>query len=470
MNVSNKIIRLILVVVVLITYSCTQDDISIYQELPDYHMLEIKQIPLEQALSSLDNFMKNNESKMVTTRSGSPRTISKISTYFGNEINSSGFSTRGYTEDDIPDAYIINFDNNEGFAVLGANNAVAEIVAVTENGQIRDDLVVVFEELEDDRSYANNNYYDDDENEIIEETISWYCIEDDDFYSAATAPGEIITECIRQGIKRDFDSFNVPVIEFDNTNIEGYCTPTPILLSTNWGQLNPYNIHCMRTNLIGEYKSAYTGCSTTALAMIMVHNEFPQTLVVNGNQMNWNAMKTDAAIEMLSNEGFIDVSMLMASIFTQVKKISTKNFTLITPKQIEKRMDALGYTNVKRSCSSDFTYKMRDKTMHMLVQGKPVFISAIPKNWSQGHSWVIDGAEYSSNDISKLLFHFNFGWEGRYNGYFSISCLNPTNAEEYDNPKEEYIYDPTRTYTWHFRLITYDIPSKQKEVSINFSY
>lgn len=83
---------------------------------------------------------------------------------------------------------------------------------------------------------------------------------------------------------------------------------------------------------------------------------------------------------------------------------------------------------------------------------------------AKAHSWVIDGGKYSSG---AYLLHFNFGWGGDCNGYFSPSCLNPSQGIEYDNG---YIYDEDDdyTYSWHFRVITYDIPSSPSTLQVEF--
>ena len=180
-------------------------------------------------------------------------------------------------------------------------------------------------------------------------------------------------------------------------------------------------------------------------------------------------MKTSPNANNLSEEGKDDVALLMATIFANVKKVTTKKSTLITPKQIEERMKDFKYANVVRHCSSDFTEFFVEATSDMLAQDKPVFISAIPKQWGKGHSWVIDGAKYSSEDENCYLLHFNFGWYGQSNGYFSTTCLNPAKAEEYDDSslKNE---EKDRPYSWHFRLITYDIPTETTELKDNYSY
>ena len=106
---------------------------------------------------------------------------------------------------------------------------------------------------------------------------------------------------------------------------------------------------------------------------------------------------------------------------------------------------------------------------NMLTADKPVFISAIPEigHITSAHSWVIDGAKYSFSTTGECVLHFNFGWKGYNNGYFSTECLNPTKAENYDDPyKVDYAKD--YEYTWHFRIITYDVPKTSDPLSITF--
>ena len=238
-------------------------------------------------------------------------------------------------------------------------------------------------------------------------------------------------------------------------------TVSPIL-NTAWGQGAPYNKYCKyRLLWIGPKRNASTGCSTTALAMIMAANEYPQNLIVKGDILDWNRMKSGTFVNNLTDKGKEDVALLMYDIYSKVRKVVTPWFTLITPEQIKKRMAKYGYTNVTKYSSSKFTNSMIRKTSGMLAWGKPVFISAIPCNFTKGHSWVIDGAKFSSEDNTNYLFHFNFGRGGNCNGYFSTNCLNPAKGEEYDyqDKWDKEVKKNNFTYSWHFRIITYNVPA-----------
>lgn len=394
---------------------------------------------------------------MCATRSGASRQIADITTYYGTDGRTRAASSG------IPDAYLVNFEDESGYAVLGANNAVPRIVAVTEGGRILDDLTVVSKDEDD--------YFEPDFTEL--EDFDWYCEEDGDYYTASAA---ISTDLIKNALatRKTLDGRDSNVgSDYTGSVHTGdgpSATPMPEkapMLKTNWGQdYYGYNDYCYRSN--GK-KLAKTGCSATAMAMITTYNEFPNSLEINGKVLDWKEMKKYATIDSLSTSGYDDVALLMGSIYYHVEKITGEGYTLITPEQIKKRMQDFGYTNVIKYADSSLNNEMKLAIAQMLADNKPVFISAIPEigHISSAHSWVIDGAKYSFITTGECVLHFNFGWYGNNNGYFSTSCLNPAKAENYDDPtKVNYAKD--YKYTWHFRIITYDVPKTSDTLSITF--
>ena len=89
----------------------------------------IEVIPVEEALQTLDKFLSEND--MIQTKSGYTRSYDQVSTYFRK-----GILTKSGSDENLPTAYVVNFENDEGFAVLGANNVVPDVIAVTESGSI----------------------------------------------------------------------------------------------------------------------------------------------------------------------------------------------------------------------------------------------------------------------------------------------------------------------------------------------
>lgn len=393
-------------------------------------------ITKEDALKTLRRFL-------AETRATDQRIIQSVETHY---CSKDGAIKKA-------DAYIVNFTNNEGFAILGANADVDEIVAVTESGHIdASTLDVSFYE----RGIVNRDSVSLKHAAFVKQIIEFGL-------SSGRQGGN------RDGGDIDWDEDDEFPGSGPGTGGGGggsvYATRSPMLMYS-WGQRNPYNWYCFRTTLGGDTVNAYTGCSTTAMAMIVAYNEFPQTLIVNDTTLNWTLMKSSYEAGDLSAMGKNHVALLMGSIYNHVDKFATDGFTMITPQQIKNRMEAFDYTNVVKLSDSDFTTNMVSAVSQMLYQYKPVFISAIPGvNFRAAHSWVIDGAKYY---FASYLLHFNFGWKGDCNGYFSISCMNPTHGLEYDNG---YTYDEEddNTYDWHFRVITYDIPEDNHTITVTFN-
>ncbi len=406
--------------------SCSEGRLKVDNSLNDPLTRDgsLRIIPKEQALKTLQDFLAGEN--FPATRSVTTNDSYSIETYYNND----NLSTR--SEDIIPDAYIVNFSDNNGFAVLGANSSVPEIVAVIERGSI---------------SATDLSISDSSNSEPESDSLSSF-----------------ISELIKVGLTAD------PEIKTRTNTSYNTC---PRLLTYSWNQgkvdiQDAYNKYCYRTNIIGDVKYAYTGCSTTAMAMIVTYNEFPTTLTLNGLTIDWPEMKTAYSANNLSADGKEYVSRLMGSIFNAVDKVVNPGSTLITPEQIKKRMEDFGYLNVEKWSNSIFSPGMINKASEMLGDRKPVFMSAIPKKWGNAHSWVIDGAKYSGETY---CFHFNFGWSGLCNGYFATNCLNPGKGVEYDSSRADNTSsEMDYTYTWHFRMLAYDIPTYDWFVSLGFTY
>lgn len=438
----------------------------------------IEVVSVEDALSTLDAFLIDND--MIQTKSGHNRAYSTVSTYYRD-----GVLTKSLSGEELPTAYVVNFDDNEGFAVLGANTAVPDVIAVTESGTINPETLEVITPR--DSVECQSLFYDMDDSEIeyfnnhviITPDSLFYSAEDEDYYVGSLNSDDMATALIHQCIGVAYDR----VLEGENGTGIGsgsgtgsgsgsgtvvqYNTKSP-LLTYSWGQRSPYNRYCRRG--LFKDKPALTGCSSTAMAMIVAYNEFPQSLTINGSTINYSGITSGATIDYVDKPYKDQIALLMGSIYNFVTKVATSGFTLITPRQIKIRMQEFGYSNVVKTDASSLTTPMISQISTMLGADKPVFISAIPRglcNWDSGHSWVVDGAKYSANNT--YLLHMNFGWNGKSNGYYATGSINPARAAEYDNPswvnsKADYYYG------WNFRIITYDVPTTRLEYTINYTY
>ena len=113
----------------LFAVACTHD--ALKEKVSDTTTIQNNQdlqiVPKEEALALLDRFL---DETYPATKSEPRRKISTISEYYGEtpltKANDKGEQIK------IPQAYLVNFEGEKGFAVLGANNKVPDIVAVTD--------------------------------------------------------------------------------------------------------------------------------------------------------------------------------------------------------------------------------------------------------------------------------------------------------------------------------------------------
>ena len=118
---------------------------------------------------------------MTETKSGNKRSISSIETHFSDfAVTKSG--------EPIPDAYLVNFKNDDGFAILGANTSITPIIAAVEIGNTSWDKVLF---PADEISFDNPDTDGDNE-------------EEDDTYMEVLGPGlksdQILSLCINSAL------------------------------------------------------------------------------------------------------------------------------------------------------------------------------------------------------------------------------------------------------------------------------
>lgn len=391
--------------------------------------IQKESVPFEDAMKTLTEFLSDTPLPLSVTKGDGGRVVESSGVYYSRESREENNPT--------PDAYVVNFEDGKGFAVLGANDHVAPVIAVTEKGRIDPTSLQL---ISDNRS-------DDERNVNFRRFI-------EDLLKAGASPA---------GEDRGYgDGGGLAPFHPDEPGDPGTDDPNiqyihySAHLNTTWdqGQWNAaalYNNYCYENFLFDGFMYVWTGCSTTAMAGIVEYNRFPTTLTVNNKTLSYAAMdEYPNAIWLSSDSAKDDVGRLMGAIYHNVFRLFIRpEGTCITPSEIENCMNLFGYTNVVRLQGSSFTSEMKTATKEMLNNNKPVFLSAIPSSdITRAHSWVID--EIKGRKTHEV--HCNWGWSGSYDGFFSTSCFNPVGD----------IFD------FHFRLITYDIPSGQ--VNKSFYY
>ena len=228
------------------------------------------------------------------------------------------------------------------------------------------------------------------------------------------------------------------------------------LIQTKWNQNKYYNDLCPAVS-DGPNGHAYTGCVATAMAQIMKYWSYPSTGIGshsytwNGQTLNanfgattydWNNMAdyyeyyyangTDQYANSLpepSAEEIAAVATLMyhcgVSVDMNYGGSSTGGSAAPNAYVANALKNYFNYKNTAQHKQKSYystVYYTDDEWIAMLKTdldaSRPVQYGGQDPNGSSGHAFVCDG--YNSDDY----FHFNWGWSGRYNGYFSLNNLN----------------------------------------------
>jgi hypothetical protein len=210
--------------------------------------------------------------------------------------------------------------------------------------------------------------------------------------------------------------------------LAGGVTP---LISTKWDQGTYYNALCPYDNSYSQ--RTVTGCVATAMAQIMKFWNYPATgsgfhsynhsrygtLSANfGNTTyNWSSMPNRVTI------ANAPVATLMYHCGVSIDMNYGVSATGGSGAQTLDVVDALktyfGYpSSVQGLYRSNYTESQWKTVLkNELNAGRPVQYAGT--GTGGGHSFVCDG--YDNNDF----FHFNWGWSGSSDGYFSVNALNP---------------------------------------------
>lgn len=392
--------------------------------------IQKESVPFEDAMKTLTEFLSDTPLPLSVTKGDGGRVVKNSGVYYSQETRKESNPT--------PDAYVLNFEEGKGFAILGANDRVAPIIAVTDKGSVDPETL----QVSAGSCAANENTAR--LSEFIESLLRVGATPvggDRGLGDGGNEPAPFYPD---EPGDPGPDGPNIPYIHYSahiNTTWD----------QGEWNSAELYNNYCYENFLFDGFMYVLTGCSTTAMAGIVEYNRFPTTLTVNNKTLNYAAMDEYPNANWLSSgSAKDDVGRLMGAIYHNVFRLFIRpDGTCITPAQIENCMNLFGYTNVVRLQGSSFTSEMKTAIKEMLNDNKPVFISAIPSsNISKAHSWVID--EIKGRKTHEV--HCNWGWSGLCDGFFSTSCFDPTGD----------------VFDFHFRVITYDIPSGQVNKSFDF--
>lgn len=390
----NKFIYLLATLIIL---SCQNDNIEfdVLESAAKTHISTF--ITLEKAINKADVILTQLKDSSMTR--SIPRSIKDVYCMTSTPLSRAG------SGGNIPDTllYLINYNENKGFALLGADKRLQEIYAISDEGELN---------FSDTIDNIGLKIFFDMTRENIYRVLN------------VATPNKDIT-----GL---FGHQTILKIE---SRVEPYLWPEV----RKWNQNYPYNKYCYTK----EGQQAAVGCVAVAVLQIMSFYNCPEKL--DGERLSWRTMKkgtsNDAVAKLMRKLGNSDLlDMLYGTKESSAKFINTtRTFLQMGYK------DVVGYTN----CFDDYLVRnwLKGNEQDLGMKYGPVLMSGADRN-AGGHSWVIDGyirnAIYANSGADKdkyyfwsyddTLYHCVWGFGGKSDGYFYFVHYDDGIMEQFDGP------------------------------------
>ena len=211
------------------------------------------------------------------------------------------------------------------------------------------------------------------------------------------------------------------------------------LLTSRWNQNYPYNRFCP-TAPGGPGNHAYAGCVAVAMGQIMRFWGYPETgqgsyggVNFGNTTYQWNQM-----FDAIPNDPDISEIRPIATLLWHCgvavdMQYSASGSGADVADVPNAMVTYFKYSNNMqheyKECEGDVYYtdsQWIEKIKNCLNIGRPILYGAADDNIGMGHAFVCDG--YDGND----MLHFNWGWSGAGNAYFSLGALNVTSGTGYN--------------------------------------
>lgn len=422
-----------------IVMSCNKDDFSQPESSMELYDASVSTtIPIEEALSSLDQLMGELYGK--TRSSASSYTVD----VFGGIKTKSG-------EVELPDTslYIVNFGDKEGYAVLSAQSKVqTKVFCITESGFIApEDIRNAIIKMSDSTVTTKGGDVEDEE----------YFAE----YGRGFVPAIIASSLLNQ-LLYDYE------IEDDDceTKANMYVgTPnTSAMLETKWTQSSPFN----------DFRSdgAPAGCVAIATAQIIEFNalkhDYDSFVEDKYKTFDWNLLSKVCHYSNLYNNKVDSAALKEASDFLYYIGLK-KNCNIKYGADgssgwadgAKRTFNNMGYKSVKKYLG--FEKADKNRAISQLTSGFPMYMDGSGPDG--GHAFVLDGLYtrkvYGENGDymrTENMFHINWGWRGQDDGYYSQGVFDTSKRVDTESGIDPgSVSQPYSKYTWNYRTITYSL-------------
>ena len=390
---------------------------------------------LEAALVELDDFNESVFGDMAKSR----KSISEIETVVVP-------STKSLTAEDIT-AYVINYKDDLGFAVINADVESVSIIARAEYGNMDADRLN--RRISDVLNYAETKT---DNNGSVGKNYS---------------PEEYIYDIIANALITTPQSSRAVLYgSWRDVNCYGpYVT-------VKWNQTYPFNLKMPShpdwlTSNYSYYRGLPpVGCSNVAIAQMLSAIKRPTYAPGNGTTYSWGALKTISNysnvsdyLPDLSSYPFDTNPILLSKVEDLadcLRRIydlnnsetdadgtsSSINNALVTMKSLDSE-----YFSDARIL--DYNEANNNVMAECMLDAKPVYCRGgyVNGNTISGHAWVVDGYLQRERNYwitteapsiaqtyveTAYFFHINWGYSGKYDGYYHTGVFDMSQREGYD--------------------------------------
>lgn len=369
----------------LIMVACSQEEPIITPE----NMYKGKQ---SEHRVSLDDALKTADA--LLSQIGKPGTRSK-SRRVANVKYLTSVATRSGAIDTT--LYLVNYENNEGFALLGADDRVRPVYAISDEGQLNmsdtienKGLAMFFQNTEADITGLTGPYVPIDSNIYI------------------------------------------PQPPINSYEYEIYRQTEPLLnyYQNRWHQQAPYNAYCP----VIDDTTTVVGCMAVAIGQIMAYHQYPTS--VGTKTFNWDEINSGR-----NNDQLAQFFRLLGNP-ENLNMTYRKSMSYSYKSNAQRTFMNLGYSDPGSylDFNEEAIIEILEKGELKEIGGGPVYVDG--RYDSSGHAWVIDGyLQYNkiTNNVlcerQDILFHCVWGWgAGTNNGYFYWSKTESLGGEavEYD--------------------------------------
>lgn len=459
-----SVVAVVIMFATFATVSCQKDDAQNFDYKVENGLAEFinGDIPLSKAMANAEFVYRNTEGIKYKTRR-----ISSVDVLTTSDINSGIVGTRSSSsenEAEQPLAYVVNYENNGGYAILAADTKLPPVISLCDEGNFSTEGFIAFMQN-----------------------------------SATTRTGAEINPAQEVQYAVINNSLSLPTFGGGNIGVQMTGVDTTIMLKcmplvlTKWGQYDPYNYYAP---LDGNVRSL-AGCVPVAGAQTLAslcyhHNWRPSAEISEEFDIDWYAINRMIYADSIRFDygsrtpATLATASLIRAVGDNVDAKYHANSTGAYTEDLVSTYQTLGMTSATYGNENSSPAVTQEDIFDMIViKNYPVTTRASRVNdngtYAGAHSFVLDGwlrLEYTVLGFSTSeglpenvlgnrrdnfqynfdLVHVNFGWDGECDGYYLPDAFDLT-EDKYHEFAEENDINATmpRIYDLDVKYLIYNL-------------